>query len=178
MKTDISYLLKEFHQLPKAGQDSLMKDLYNFSNKTKLLITNRLAGETDFSKLVRKMERETINKIYRKGMPGMIDGRKVNAIISSAKKAGADPKILMELEKLAYRGFIEFMHEFGSGPDSYLDMAPSHLVAYLNLIKENMTEEQSGKIFQEVRHYLITKDNLITDYTDDAFEEVTGMKVR
>lgn len=178
MKTDLRFLLKEFHALPKTGQDSLLKDLYNFSNENKLMIANRLAGKADFGALVSKMENETVGKIYRMGQPGMIDGRKVNAIISSAKKARADVTIILELKKLAYRGFIEFMHEFGGGPDSYLDMAPRHLAEYLKLVKAHKTKEEATLIFEHVRHYLLKKDNMVTDYTDDVFEEITGLRVR
>jgi hypothetical protein len=178
MKPNLKLILKEFHELPKFGQDSLLKDLYNFSDETRLLVANRLIGQADFSDLIRKMERETIGKVYRKGIPGTPNGRVVNAIISSARKARAPVEVMMELEQLAYRGFIEFMDEYGGGPDSFLDLAPKHLEAYLTLVRQNFPEEKQVEIFEEVRKYLLRKDNMITDYTDDAFESVTGMKVR
>lgn len=171
-------LLKEFHDLPQAGQDALLKDLYNFSSETRLLITNRLAGQADFSKLIRKMERETIGKVYRRGIPGTPNGRSVNAIISAAKKARAPYTVLMELEQLAYRGFIEFLHEYGGGPESFYELAPKHLEAYLELVKKQHSDpaEQEG-IFEHIKRYLIKKDNMITDYTDETFEMATGLRL-
>lgn len=177
-RADLRQVLKEFHSLPKYGQDSLLKDLYNFSNETRLLITNRLIGDADFSDLIAKMERETIGKVYKKGTPGIPNGRAVNAIISAAKKARAPFEIMMQLEQLAYRGFIEFLDEYGGGPDSFLDLGPKHLEAYLTLAKENLPEDEQQDIFEQTRKYLLRKDNMITDYTDDAFESVTGTKVR
>lgn len=178
MKSDLRLILKEFHSLPKFGQDSLLKDMYNFSDETRLLMTNRLIGQADFSDLVRKMERETAGKIYRKGVPGTPNGRIVNSIISSARKSRAPVEVLMELEQLAYRGFIEFLHEYGGGPDSFLDLGPKHLEAYLTLVKQNCSKEKQDDIFEGVRKYLLKKDNMITNYTDDAFEAVTGIRVR
>lgn len=175
---DLRLILKEFHSLPKTGQDSLLKDLYNFSNETRLLIQNRLIGQADFSDLIRKMERETIGKVYRKGIPGTPNGRTVNSIISAAKKARAPVSILMELEQLAYRGFIEFLDEYGGGPDSFLDLGPRHLEAYLLLVKDNFPEQEALDRFAEVKKYLLRKDNMITDYVDEAFESVTGIRVR
>lgn len=178
MKPNLKLILKEFHSLPRFGQDSLLKDLYNFSDETRLLITNRLMGQADFSDLIRKMERETIGKVYRKGIPGTPNGRVVNSVISSAKKSRAPVKVVLELEQLAYRGFIEFLDEYGGGPDSFLDLGPKHLEAYLTLVKQNFPEQRQIGIFEAVKKYLLKKDNMITDYTDDTFEAVTGMKVR
>lgn len=178
-KPNLNNLLKEFHALPKFGQDSLLKDLYNFSDETRLLITNRLMGQADFSNLIHKMELETISKVYKKGIPGTPNGgRTVNAIISSAKKARAPVEVMLELEQLAYRGFIEFLHEYGGGPDSFLDLGPKHLEAYLRLVKQALPRDRQTEIFEDVRKYLLKKDNMITDYTDEAFESVTGMRVR
>jgi hypothetical protein len=178
MKPRLTLLLKEFHELPKAGQDSLLKDLYNLSDEAHLLIANRLIGQADFSDLIRKMKRETVDKVYRKGMPGTPNGRVVNGIISSAKKARAPVAVLLELEQLAYRGFIEFLHEYGGGPDSFLDLGPKHLEAYLTIVKQSMSEDQQAEVFENVRKYLLRKDNTITDYVDEVFRDITGMHVR
>lgn len=178
MKTDLRYLLKEFHQLPKTGQDSLIKDLYNFSNETKLMITNRLVGKADFTDLIRKMRRETIDKIYRKGEPGMIDGRKINTIISSAKKARADYEVVTQLEWLAFRGFTEFLHEFGGGPYNYDIAGPRHLYEYLTLVKKYKSSVEAAVLFKEAEHYIRSKNNMNQDYNFDALEEATGIRVR
>ncbi len=148
-KPNLHNILKEFHALPKFGQDSLLKDLYNLSDEARLLIMNRLMGQADFSDLIHKMERETIGKVYRKGIPATPNGRTVNAIIRSAKKARASVEVMLELEKLAYRGFIEFYNEYGGGPDSFLDLGPKHLEAYLILVKEKLPKDRQTEIFED-----------------------------
>ncbi len=87
-------------------------------------------------------------------------------------------EVLLELEQLAYRGFIEFLNEYGGGPDSFLDLGPKHLEAYLTLVKQNYPKDQMIDIFENVKKYLLKKDNMITDYNDETFEMVTGMRVR
>jgi hypothetical protein len=37
--------------------------------------------------------------------------------------------------------------------------------------------KMNDNFFDQVRKYLLEKDNMITDYVEDAFETVTGMKV-
>lgn len=174
MRTNLREILKQFHELPKAGQDSLLRDLYRLTTANALMMENRLCGQADFSVLIARMERETIGKVYRKGIPGTIDGRKVNAIIREAKKARADFRTLMQLEKLAYRGFTEFLDEYGGGPDSYDDMGPAHLEAYLTLARDNLTTDERDVIYQEVKSYIQSKDNMTQDYNFDAFGSVTG----
>ena len=174
MKSHLRDALKRFHELPKVGQDSLLRDLHRASTANALMIENRLLGKADFTDLVVRMERETIGKVYRKGIPGTIDGRKVNAIIAAAKKARADYGILMQLEQLAYRGFTEFLHEYGGGPDNYDDMGPAHLATYLQLAKDHLSAEETSEVYAEVRRYIQNKDNMIQDYNFDAYESVTG----
>lgn len=175
---NLNNILKEFHALPKFGQDSLLKDLYNCSDETRMLITNRLMGQADFDDLIHKMKRETIGKVYRNGIPCTPNGHTVNAIISSAKRTRAPVEVMLQLEHLAYRGFIEFLHEYGGGPDSFLHLEPKHLEAYLVLVKRTLPEARQTEIFEDVREYLLKKNNMITDYIDEVFREVTGICVR
>ena len=145
----------------------------------KALLTNRLTGTADFSAIIGKMERETIGKIYRKGIPRTPNGNKVNEIIRAAKAAEAPLEIMLQLEELAYRGFVEFLDEFGGGPDNFDDMACRHLEAYLQLVANGVRDEQVREVmYEKVRRYLRNKDNMVTDYTDAVFEDVTGRSVR
>lgn len=142
------------------------------------MIANRLVGEADFSELILQMERETTGKVYRRGMPGTPNGRVVASVIATAKKARAPYSVMMQLEQLAYRGFIEFLEKFGGGPDSFLELGPKHLGAYLDLVKDNLEPAEQKTIFYEMRDYLRRKDNMITDFIDEVFEEKTGVHVR
>jgi hypothetical protein len=86
---------------------------------------------------------------------------------------------MLQLEQLAYRGFIEFLDEFGGGPDNFDDMACRHLEANLQLVASGVKDEQEREVmYEKVRHYLLKKDNMVIDYTDAVFEDLTGRSVR
>lgn len=128
--------------------------------------------------LIKRMEKETLGKVYRKDNPATPDGRKINAIISKAKKLKVSNEILLELEKLAFKGFIEYLNEFGSGPDNFDGMSCRHLESYLNIIKEKIIDLDKQKtLFEETRKYLSKLDNMITDYLYDTYESVTGERI-
>ena len=173
-KLGILKILKEFHDLPRPAQESLLKDLYKYSEEVRLVIENRVIGAADFSDLVGKMERETVGKVRRRRIP---NGRTVNAIVSSAKKSRAPYDVMMQLEQLAYQGFIEFLNTYGGGPDSFLDHGPRHLSAYLKLVKRFVPKEQQEDVILEVKQYLLDSNNMLTDYVDDVFTEETGMMI-
>jgi hypothetical protein len=168
---------EKFNQLPQKEKDNFLQDIYNFSKDTKLFLENRLLGGND-DVFIKAMEKETIGKIYKTGMPGIPNGVKVNSIIAKAKKSGVGIGALMELEQLAYRGFIEFLNEFGGGPESFDEMADRHLENYLILVRDNIKDEnEKDNIFQNLKKYLLKKNNMCRDTLDDIFEEITGMAV-
>ena len=168
---------EKFNQLPQKEKDSFLQEIYNFSKDTKLFLENRLLGGND-DVFIEAMEKETIGKIYRTGMPGIPNGVKVNSIIAKAKKSGVGIGALMKLEQLAYRGFIEFLNEFGGGPESFDTMADKRLENYLILVRDNIKDEnERNNIFQDIKDYLLKKNNMCRDTLDDIFEEITGIAV-
>ncbi len=168
---------EKFNQLSQKEKDGFLQEIYNFSKGTKLFLENRLLGGKD-DVFIEAIEKETVGKIYRTGMPGIPNGAKVNSIIAKAKKSGVNVNTLMKLEQLAYRGFIEFLNEFGGGPESFDTMADKHLENYLILIRDNIKDEnEKNDIFQDVKRYLLEKRNMYADSLDDIFEEITGIAV-
>jgi hypothetical protein len=175
----VNNVITLFHELSEEQQNKLIHDLYNYSKDIKLFLERKLGLQADVEGLINEMERETIGKIYRKGIPATPSGKKVNEILSKAKKAQLPISVLLKLEQLAYRGFIEYLNEFGGGPDNFDEMACKHLEAYLNLIKTHIHDKnEQAEMFEEVRQYLKRLDNMITDYVDDTFEITTGMLFR
>ena len=124
------------------------------------------------------MEKETIGKIYKTEIPGTPNGVKVNSIISKAKKSGVSIWVLIKLEQLAYKGFIEFLNEFGDGPENFDEMATKHLENYLILIQGNIKDEkEKNDNFQEIKEYLLENKNMYTDQLDETFEKITGISI-
>lgn len=52
MKSNLRQALKVFHELPRVGQDALLRDLHHASMANALLVENRLCGAVDFSDLI------------------------------------------------------------------------------------------------------------------------------
>ena len=124
------------------------------------------------------MEKETIGKVYKKGLPGVPNGVKISSIIAKAKKSGVGIDSLIKLEQLAYRGFIEFLNQYGGGPETFNGMADKHMENYLILVRDNVKEEKErNNIFQDIKEYLLKKDNMYTDSLDDIFKEISGVSV-
>lgn len=171
-------VLKAFSNLSPKQQENFLRDLYAYSPDLKIFVESKLGLQVDFQKYLAEMHRETIGKIYRKGIPGTPNGKIVNSIIIKAQKAQAPLDIILELEQLAFHGFIEFLNEFGGGPDSFDEIARKHLEVYLLLVQKHITnQEEKQKLFTEVKQYLRKKNNMLTDSLDETFEEVTGMSV-
>jgi hypothetical protein len=175
--TSFKKIKDKFNQLPQQEKDNFLHDLYNFSKDTKLFMENRLLGGND-DVFIKAMEKETIGRVFKKGMPGTPNGVKVNRIIAKAKKSGVGINALMRLEQLAYRGFIEFLNEYGGGPESFDEMADRHLENYLILVRGNIkNEKERDNIFQDIKVYLLKKRNMYRDSLDNIFQEITGMPV-
>ena len=104
-------VFKAFFTLSPKQQKDFLRDLYNYSPDIKIFVESKLGLQTDFQKYLTEMHRETVDKIYRKGTPGTPNGRTVNSIITKAQKAQAPLAIMLELEQLAFRGFIEFLNQ-------------------------------------------------------------------
>lgn len=167
----------KFNDLTPSGKEELLWDIYNFSTDMRLFLENRFLGGQD-NIFVEQMEKETIGKIYKEGAPGTPNGKKVNEIISKAKKSKANIWTIIKLEQLAYRGFIEFQNEFGGGPENFDDMACKHVGEYIKLTKQAVEDHKEREnIFNEMKQYLKEKDNMYTDSLFDTFEVATGIKI-
>ena len=178
MSTQLSSVKRAFHALNRAQQDRFLSELYGSSQDMRQFLESRLLHVVDEKILTNAMEKETLGKVFHSPNPRVPDGRKVRSIIARAKKLGANDETMMELERLAFQGFVEFLNEYGGGPESFDEMACDHLEAYLCLIKKIQIDEKCyTEDIDKVRQYLRKKHNMITDYTYEVFETETGIPV-
>lgn len=169
---------QSFHALTRPQQNKLLAEIYGFSPQIREFLDSRLLHAVDGEALIDAMQKETLDKVFHSPNPRVPDGRSVRSIIARARKLGASDETMMELERLAFEGFIEFLNEYGGGPDSFDDMACSHLASYLRLARRVYEDEISYMDCTEnIRRYLRKKRNMITDYVLDTFETVTGLPI-
>lgn len=177
MAQNFKTVKEKFNELSPRKKEELLKEIYDFSKDTRLFLENKFLGGYD-NIFIEQMEKETIGKIYKAGIPGDIEGKKVNEIIQKAKKSGVSVWTITKLEQLAYRGFIEFLNEFGGGPENFEDMACRHLENYLKLVLETIeNKDEQNNIFNEVKNYLLKKDNMCVDFLYEVFYETTGIPI-
>lgn len=177
MNPSFSKLSTIFFSLAKDKQEQIVKRLYDFSTETRTLLTTSLGLKEDPQIFIDKLKRETIDRVYRRGSPKLPNGRMVNQLLTHAKKAGVSFNTLLELEQLAYRGFMEFLDEYGGGPESFDDQACKHLGNYLTLVLQMKDKAKKDELIEQLRLYIIKKDNMYTDDKDETFESITGISV-
>lgn len=176
MPTKISAIKKSFHSLGRVSQDRLLSEIYSFSKEIRNLLESRLLHRVDESALIKEMEKETLDKVFHSPEPRLPNGKKVNSIIAKAKKLNASGGTIMDLERLAFEGFVEFLNEFGGGPESFEQMACDHLEKYLQLVKKIYTDEEDYlKQVDEIRRYIQKKNNMYVDGLWNIFETTTGL---
>lgn len=177
MNITFSKLSFTFFSLPRNEQQLVLKRLYDFSPEVKFLFSTSLGFRGNPEVFIKKMMKETIEKVYRKGIPKEPNGKTINQILMNAKKAGVSHATLLNLEQLAYRGFMEFLHEYVGGPENFDDLACKQLNNYLELVLQIVDKSEKEKRIDELRFYLIEKYNMITDDKDEVFESVLGIPV-
>ncbi len=178
MPTSFLAIKKSFHALDSKQQNQLLKDLFDSSKDTRAFLESKLLHLVDGEELITAMRKETLGKVFHTPTPRMPDGRKVRAIIARAKKLGAGKRTRMELERLAFMGFMDFLNEYGGGPDSFEGMAHEHLDTFLDFVQETLKDENERKTcIEETRNYLRKKRNMITDDLYYTFEQKTGISV-
>ena len=178
MPTQLPSVRRAFHALNRIQQNHLLSEIYSHSQDMRQLLESRLLHVVDGKALIDAIEKETLQKVFHSPIPRTPDGRKVRSIIARAKKLGADDQTMLDLERLAFEGFVEFLNEYGGGPESFDEMACDHLETYLRLIKKIQIDEKCyTEDIDKVRQYLRKKHTMITDYTYEVFEAETGIPV-
>ena len=178
MATKLLLVKHAFHACNQAQQNHLLSEIYNYSQEMREFLESRLLDIVDDDALIVAMEKETLGKVFHRPIPQVPDGRKVRSILARAKRLKANDGIMMELERLAFEGFVEFLNEYGGGPESFDEMACDHLETYLQLTKRIFVDqEQYRNRIDGVRRYIQEKHNMITDFVYEVFEKEVGSPV-
>lgn len=166
---------KKFFSLSQKEQKLLLKEIYGLSKESKRFLDVRLAeaNEMDFIEEITKATRYTTPN----GYPKDIAVRKVNGILSNARKCKVDPKILEKMELIAFQGYMGSLNDYGGGPEIYENKVYDHLDNYLNLVILNHSVEEQVNIFQNMKAYLYQNTNMIYDHLWELFEALTEIEI-
>lgn len=72
---------------------------------------------------------------------------------------------------------LEFLDEYGGGPESFNNQACKHLEGYLRLVLQIEDKAKKEELIEQLWFYLIRKNNIYTDDKDETFENVAGISV-
>jgi len=166
---------KVFFQMDEKNQEQILREIYNFSKETKAFLNMNLLGSGD------KIFIDEISKASEsstpKGYPKEISVRKINSILSKAKKSKVNNKTLQQMELIAFEGYMTFLNDYGGGPEIYEDKIGDHLKNYLLLVLKNEPYNKHTYIFDEMRGYLRANQNMLYDNIWHIFENLTGEEV-
>lgn len=166
---------KEFFNLSNKEQEQIFKEIYNFSKDMKQFLSTRLMNDNEEA-FVDELNKAT-DYYTRSGIPKDMSPRKINSIINKAKKSKVSAETLKEMELIAFKAYMNFLNDFGGGPDIYEDQVYDHLNNYIQLVLNNPSNENKDDEIVEMQYFLCQNQNMCYDYIWNLFKELTGIEV-
>ena len=166
---------KKFFTLNIKEQEQLLKEIYNFSKDMKQFLNTRLMHDSEevFIDEIRK----ATDYYTRSGIPKEMSPRKINSILTKAKKSKVTLNTLEKMELIAFKAYMNFLNNFGGGPEIYEDKVYDHLKNYLELIVNTASNNDIDTKVDEIQTFLYANQNMYYDHIWELFHELTGMKV-
>ena len=167
---------KEFFNLSNKEQEQILKEIYNFSKDIKEFLNTRLTsdnGESYIDEIKKATDYYTAS-----GIPKDMSVRKINSVISKAKKAKVDVSIIEKMEYIAFKAYIDFLNDFGGGPEIYEDKVYDHLKNYILLVLKNSSQKDLDDKIYHLQGYLLNNTNMYYDHLWELFEELTNINLR
>ena len=162
---------EKFFSLSKKEQETILKEIYNFSKDVKEFINVRLLGDGE-DKFIEEIKKATESSTPT-GRPKMIKVAKVNSILSKAKKSKVTKETLCDMQWCAFDGYVTFLNDYGGGPDSYENRAYEHFKNYLRLLVEISNDKQKlEEELLEVKSYLREHQNMYNDHLWELYEDI------
>ncbi len=164
---------KKFFSLSQKEQESILKEIYNFSKDIKDFMNIRLLGDGE-DKFIEEIKKATESSTST-GKPKMIKVTKVNNILSKANKSKVTKETLCDMQWYAFDGYVTFLNDYGGGPDSYEIKAYEHFKNYLQLLdeisknKQELEEELLG-----VKNYLNQHQNMYNDHLWELYKDIAA----
>jgi len=166
---------KEFFNLSDKEQVQLLKEIYNFSKDMKQFLNTRLMND-NAEVFIDELNKAT-NYYTHSGIPKEMSPRKINSIITKAKKSKVSTGILEEMELIAFKAYMNFLNDFGGGPDIYESKVYDHLENYLQLLLKNPSNDNRDDKIVEIQYFLYQNQNMYYDHIWGLFKDLTGLEV-
>lgn len=166
---------KEFFTSSEKEQEQLLKEIYNFSKDIKQFMDTRFLKDNEEA-FIDEIEKAT-DYYTRSGIPKEMSPRKINSIISKAKKSKVNVETLEEMELIAFKAYLNFLNDFGGGPEIYESKVYDHLENYLKLALKDTSNDNIEDKVMEINYLLSNNTNMYYDHIWELFENLTGNEV-
>jgi len=72
---------------------------------------------------------------------------------------------------------MNFLNDFGGGPDIYESKVYDHLENYLQLLLKNPSNDNRDDKIVEIQYFLYQNQNMYYDHIWGLFKDLTGLEV-
>ena len=175
-KSRLKEIKKKFFTLNEREQSALLSEIYRFSKETKVFLENRLLG-ADVKVYLDELEKLTYDR-FAVIPPKWIDARKVNAIISSAKKAKVGQEQLMEIQIYVFKAYVSWIDMYGISDEAIEEKCAMHLEKSLSLLLDiyDMSKDKKHDIKDELLDIIDAHSNIYRDHLYEMVEMVKFSK--
>lgn len=166
-----SEVKKKLDGFDRAGLVALVKDLYNYSADNKSFLSARFAEEASSKAILEDYKERITKQFFPKRGLGKLDLREAKRAISEYSKATSDTRGKLELMLTYIETGVDFIQNYGDGPESLYD-------SMLSILEEAVKIFQSPEgveLYPEFKRRLDTLNRTSNDTGYGFGDEVEGL---
>lgn len=165
--SNLKKVKEAFSGLSERELSALIGEVYNFSKDMKLFLENRLLG-IETKAYFEELEAITYER-FGAIPPKWVEARKVNAVISKAKKAKVGDFELFKLHMYVFEAYVVWIDMYGMSDEAVENKCAMHLEKALELL-EKLPNISHNKKEQYYRGMVDIIDGHVNMYRDDLYE--------
>ena len=169
--SNLTKIKKAFSALDEKAQLALIKDVYNFSKEMKTFLEHRLL-KVESKYYFDEMEKLTYVR-FEAVPPQWLDARKINAIISKAKKADIGDLELFKLHFYVFEAYVVWIDMYGISDEAVENKCAIHLVKALELLHElsKINTDLLEQYYQNAYDIVDKHDNMYRDHLYEIIDD-------
>jgi hypothetical protein len=169
--TNLVKVINAFLDLNEKEQAALIGNVYKFSKDMKTFLEHRLLNVESKYYFV-ELEKITYER-FGAIPPKWVDARKVNAVISKAKKANVGDHELFKLHFYVFEAYVAWIDMYGMSDEAVENKCAMHLVKALELLYKLpwMNDNTKEKYLHKANDIVDKHDNMYRDHLYDILAD-------
>jgi len=162
---------RAFFDLDEKEQSALIGDIYKFSKDLKTFLEHRLLM-VESKYYFDELEKITYDR-FATIPPKWVDARKVNAVISKAKKANVGDYELFKLHFYVFEAYVVWIDMYGMSDEPVENKCAMHLVKALELLSglPEMNDDPKGQYLRNAYDIIDKHGNMYRDHLYDILAD-------